>query len=86
LPQWLSGYAFLFDTESNLQHAKELRKMMAASAPGAAQALRISMDGNSELSKLIAERVVVDARAAGFDAANGEGEHPARWRWKRIEE
>jgi peptide/nickel transport system substrate-binding protein len=66
LPQWLSGYAFLFDTESNLEHAKELRKMMAASAPGAAQALRISVDGNSELSKLIAERVVVDARAAGL--------------------
>src|SRR5262249_61642318 len=33
---------------------------------GAAQTLRISVDANSELSKLIAERVVVDARAAGL--------------------
>jgi len=73
LPQWLSGYAFLFNTESNLEHAKELRKMMAASAPGAAQALRISVDGNSELSKLIAERVVVDARAAGLTLQTVKG-------------
>jgi peptide/nickel transport system substrate-binding protein len=73
LPQWLSGYAFLFDTESNLERAKELRKMMAASAPGAEQALRISVDGNSELSKLIAERVVVDARAAGLTLQTVKG-------------
>jgi len=73
LPQWLSGYAFLFDSESNLERAKELRKMMAANAPGAVQALRISVDGNSELSKLIAERVVVDARAAGLTLQTVKG-------------
>jgi ABC-type transport system substrate-binding protein len=73
LPQWLSGYAFLFDAESNLERAKELRKMMAASAPGAVQTLRISVDGGSELSKLIAERVVVDARAAGFTLQTVKG-------------
>jgi ABC-type transport system substrate-binding protein len=73
LPQWLSGYAFLFDTESNLERAKELRKMMAASAGGTAQVLRISLDGNSELSKLIAERVVVDARAAGLTLQTVKG-------------
>ena len=66
LPQWLSGYAFLFDMESNLERAKELRAGLAPGSLGAAQPLRLLLDGNSELSKLIAERVVVNARAAGL--------------------
>jgi len=66
LPQWLSGYAFLFDMESNLERAKELRASLPASSVGAAQPLRVSLDANSDLSKLIAERVVVNARAAGL--------------------
>jgi peptide/nickel transport system substrate-binding protein len=66
LPQWLSGYAFVFDTESNLERAKELRASLPASSVGAAQPLRVSLDANSDLSKLIAERVVVNARAAGL--------------------
>jgi ABC-type transport system substrate-binding protein len=32
LPQWLSGYAFLFDMESNLERAKELRASLPASS------------------------------------------------------
>jgi peptide/nickel transport system substrate-binding protein len=66
LPQWLSGYAFLFDMESNLERAKELRASLPASALGAAQPLRVGVDGSNELAKLIAERVLVNARAAGI--------------------
>jgi ABC-type transport system substrate-binding protein len=66
LPQWLSGYAFLFDMESNVERAKELRASLPASAVGAAQPLRIAVDASNELAKLIAERVVVNARAAGL--------------------
>ena len=66
LPQWLSGYAFLFDVESDLESAKQLRKAIAASAAGAAQPLRLNVDASSELSRLVAERVAVDARAAGL--------------------
>jgi ABC-type transport system substrate-binding protein len=66
LPQWLSGYAFVFDTESNLERAKQLRASLPASSVGAAQPLRVSLDANSDLLKLIAERVVVNARAAGL--------------------
>jgi peptide/nickel transport system substrate-binding protein len=66
LPQWLSGYAFLFDMESNLVRAKDLRASLPASSLGAAQPLRLMLDGNGDLSKLIAERVVVNARAAGL--------------------
>jgi ABC-type transport system substrate-binding protein len=66
LPQWLSGYAFLFDMESNLERAKELRASLMANSPGAAQPLHLMLDANNDLSKLIAERVVVNARAAGL--------------------
>ncbi len=66
LPQWLSGYAFLFDMESNLERAKELRAGLAPGSLGAAQPLHLMLDGNNDLSKLIAERVVVNARAAGL--------------------
>ena len=66
LPQWMSGYAFLFDVESNLERAKELRAGLPANAIGAAQPLRVGVDGSNELAKLIAERVVVNARAAGI--------------------
>jgi ABC-type transport system substrate-binding protein len=66
LPQWLSGYAFLFETERNLERAKELRAKMPPGVAGAAQPLRVAVDANNELAKLIAERVAVDARAAGL--------------------
>jgi peptide/nickel transport system substrate-binding protein len=66
LPQWLSGYAFLYEVESNLERARELRASLPANAVGAAQPLRVGVDGGNELAKLIAERVVVNARAAGI--------------------
>ncbi|HEY1423214.1 MAG TPA: ABC transporter substrate-binding protein [Candidatus Acidoferrum sp.] len=66
LPQWLSGYAFLFAMENNQERAKELRASLPTSAVGAAQPLRVGLDGNNELGKLIAERVAVNARAAGL--------------------
>ena len=66
LPQWLSGYAFLFDMESNLERAKELRASLPATALGTAQPLRVGLDAGNDLSKLIAERVAVNARGAGI--------------------
>lgn len=66
LPQWLSGYAFLFAMENDLERAKALRASLPASAVGAAQPLRVGLDANNELAKLVAERVAVNARAAGL--------------------
>jgi peptide/nickel transport system substrate-binding protein len=66
LPQWLSGYAFLFAMENNLERAKELRAGLPATAMGATQALRVGVDSSNELAKLIGERVAVNARAAGL--------------------
>jgi ABC-type transport system substrate-binding protein len=66
LPQWLSGYAFLFNMDNNLERAKSLRARLPVNAVGASQPLRISIDGNNELAKLIGERIAVNARAAGL--------------------
>ena len=66
LPQWLSGYAFLFESPMNLQHARELRAGFPAGAPGAAQPLRLRVDAPGDLFKLMGERVAVNARQANL--------------------
>ncbi len=66
LPQWLSGYAFFFETESDLERAKKLRAGLPANTQGVAQPLRVGLESGNDLLKLIGERVVVNARAAGL--------------------
>lgn len=66
LPQWLSGYAFLFESSMNLQRARELRAAFPAGAPGAAQPLRLRVDAPGDLYKLMGERVAVNARQANL--------------------
>ena len=66
LPQWISGYAFLFEMESNLERAKSIRTSLPANSTGVGQALRVSMDAGSDVARLLAERVAVNARAAGL--------------------
>jgi ABC-type transport system substrate-binding protein len=58
LPQWLSGYAFLFPVARDLSKAKELA---ASSAP-----LSFAWDKQSPLLRPIAERIVVNAAEAGI--------------------
>src|SRR5262249_34989657 len=66
LPQWLSGYAFLFDVDTNLDRAKELRSTLPPSLASAAAPLRLRVDAPGDLPKLVAERVAVNARQAGL--------------------
>lgn len=66
LPQWLSGYASLFESPMNLQRARELRAAFSAGAPGAAQPLRLRVDAPGDLFKLMGERVAVNARQANL--------------------
>ena len=66
LPQWLSGYAFLFESPMNLQRARELRAAFPAGAPGATQPLRLRVDAPGDLYKLMGERVAVNARQANL--------------------
>jgi peptide/nickel transport system substrate-binding protein len=60
LPQWLSGYAFLFSTEPNSGSAKEIRA--ALSAKDGSEPLRLRVDAPGDLGKLLGERVAVNAR------------------------
>jgi len=66
LPQWLSGYAFLFDVDTSLDRAKELRATLPASLAASGEPLRLRVDAPGELPKLLAERVAVNARQAGL--------------------
>jgi peptide/nickel transport system substrate-binding protein len=66
LPQWLSGYAFLFESPMNLQRARELRAAFRAGVPGVTQPLRLRVDAPGDLFKLMGERVAVNARQANL--------------------
>jgi hypothetical protein len=66
LPQWLSGYAFLFNVETNLERAKELRRGLPANEAAGAEPLRLRVDPGGDLAKLLGERVAVNARQAAI--------------------
>jgi ABC-type transport system substrate-binding protein len=67
LPGWLTGYAFLFHMETNPDRVRELRAAVAANAVSAAGPLRLGVEAAGDLSRLLAERVAVNARQAGFN-------------------
>ena len=61
LPNWMSGYAFLFPTNADLTAARQAR--------GGAQqvsAWSVGYDANDPLARLVAERIVLNARDAGL--------------------
>jgi ABC-type transport system substrate-binding protein len=66
LPQWLSGYAFLFNVDTNLERAKALRRGLPANEAGGAEPLRLRVDPPGDLAKLLGERVAVNARQASI--------------------
>ena len=59
LPQWASGWAFLFNTQQDLAKARGL--LLTRPAP-----LTLSYPGGDSLLRLIADRVAVNARDAGI--------------------
>lgn len=62
LPQWLSGYAFLFSTAPDLPHAREI----AAALPPEHRSLTLGYDPNDPVAEAIAQRIAVNARDAGI--------------------
>ena len=58
LPQWISGYAFLFPIFADVDRARQLRSELPNSAT-------LAYDGNDALLRAIAERIALDARQAG---------------------
>lgn len=61
LPQWSSGTAFLFSTEADPVHAKQLWTQI--SAPGA---ISLGYDAGDSEAQAIAERIRVNAQGAGI--------------------
>ncbi len=66
LPQWLSGYAFLFTMETNIDRAKEIRAALPANVAAGKEPLRLRVDASGDLAKLLGERVAVNARQAAI--------------------
>ena len=66
LPNWLSGYAFLFESPMNLERAREIRAALPANEAGGTEPLRLRVDAGGDLVKLLGERVAVNARQANL--------------------
>lgn len=66
LPQWLSGYAFLFTVDTNLNRAKEIRAALPANAAAGSEPLHLRVDAPGDIAKLLGERVAVNARQASI--------------------
>jgi peptide/nickel transport system substrate-binding protein len=62
LPQWISGYAFLFPTAPNLEQAKQIRAMYPHSPLQA-----LGYDASDPVAATIAQRIAVNARDAGVN-------------------
>jgi peptide/nickel transport system substrate-binding protein len=63
LPQWLSGYAFLFTMGQDIERAKEIRAALPAAGK---EPLRLRVDASGDLAKLLGERVAVNTRQAAI--------------------
>ncbi len=61
LPDWLTGYSFLFSAKSDLPRAQQLR----AEVPRA-PAWSFGFDVNDPLARMLAERIVLNANDAGL--------------------
>jgi ABC-type transport system substrate-binding protein len=64
LPQWLTGYEFMFGGDANLDRARTLRADAAAFV--VISPISLAYDFSDPLAKLVAERIAVDAREAGI--------------------
>lgn len=61
LPNWMTGYAFLFPTQRQLDRARQLRSEARLSPP-----LALVYHGDDPVARLIAERVALNAADAGL--------------------
>jgi len=61
LPQWMSGYAFLFPTAPDLARARQLRSELSTALP-----LTLAYDSADPLGQAVAERIALNARDAGL--------------------
>jgi peptide/nickel transport system substrate-binding protein len=73
LPQWLSGYAFLFEARRDPVKARKAASALAG------RVVRIAFDAADSVARNIAERIAVDLRQVGITAeASASGKADAR--------
>jgi len=61
LPTWMSGYGFVFSTAADLPRARQEREQIRT-----VSAWSIGYDGSDPVSRLLAERIALNARDAGL--------------------
>lgn len=62
LPTWMTGYGFVFSPEANQNRAKQLR-----AEAGQARVWTLGYDSDDALARVVAERVLLNARDAGLN-------------------
>lgn len=70
LPQWISGYSFLFPADRDLNQARALR---AGTTTGP---LLLAVDGAEAALRLAGERLALNLRDAGFSVQTVSGKRP----------
>jgi MarR-like DNA-binding transcriptional regulator SgrR of sgrS sRNA len=61
LPNWMSGYGFVFPIEADLPHARHQREQVR-SLPG----WTVGYEANDSIARLLVERIALNARDAGL--------------------
>jgi peptide/nickel transport system substrate-binding protein len=61
LPNWMTGYGFLFSTDADLSRARQLRDQV----PGV-PTVTVGYDNNDPMERLLAERIALNAKDAGL--------------------
>jgi peptide/nickel transport system substrate-binding protein len=81
LPNWMTGYGFLFQTATNLAKARELKSQ----APKVGS-ITLAVDPGDSTLQLVAERVALNARDGGFQVqvVPDNANHAADMKVERI--
>ncbi len=61
LPNWMSGYGFVFSSDADLKQARQLRDQVRTAAKW-----MLGYDANDSMARLLAERVALNAKDAGL--------------------
>lgn len=61
LPNWMSGYGFVFPTETNLPRARQAREQVHTVATW-----MLGYDGSDPMARVLAERIALNAKDAGL--------------------
>lgn len=74
LPGWISGYDHLFKGSQDVSAARQLRDPLGSLMP-----LSLTFDANDDLARVVAERVALNARAAGITLQPRQESPSFRW-------